>query len=137
MDKRTSLEIEAIKGIILSINECWKLKDYESIGLYLADDVIVAPPKSDKRIQGREAYVQSYRDYDRSAETLEYLVGDPMVDLIGETAVAVCPFEVVYRFQGAKHHEKGQNILVFSHSQGRWKIVWRTMTVETISENAD
>jgi len=130
-------EIEAIKDIVHAINECWRLKDYEGIGSYLADDVIVAPPQSDKRIHGRAAYVQSYRDYDQTAETLEYLPGNPKVDLIGDTAIAICPFEVVYKLQSAKHHEQGQNILVFRFSQGSWKIVWRTMEVETIPEKFD
>ena len=137
MITETSLEIEAIKGIVQAINECWRLKDYEGIGAYLAEDVVIAPPQSDKRIRGHAAYVQSYREYDQSAETLEYLSGDPWIDVVGDTAVADCPFEVVYKLQGVKHHEKGQNILVFSNSQGRWKIVWRTMKFETIPENTD
>jgi ketosteroid isomerase-like protein len=131
------MEKEAIKGIVHAINRCWRSKDYEGIGSYLADDVVIAPPQSDKRIRGRSAYVKSYRDYDKSAETLEYMPGDPKVDLIGDTAVVVCPFEVVYKLQGTKHHEQGQNILVFSFSQGRWQIVWRTMHVETFPENSD
>jgi ketosteroid isomerase-like protein len=135
MVKNSSIEIEAIKGIIHAINEHWKLKDYEGIGAFLADDVVIAPPGSDKRIHGRAAYVQSYRDYDQSADTLEYLLGDPKVDLVGNTSVAVCPFEVVYKLQGTKHHEKGKNILVFSLSHGRWKIVWRTMQVEAVNES--
>lgn len=137
MQKKASQEIEAIKGIVHAINECWKSKDYEGIGLYLADDVVVAPPHIDKRLCGRAAYIQSYRDYDQSAETLKYLSGDPMVDVFESTAVAVCPFEAIYKFQGAKHHEQGQNLLVFSFSRGKWKIVWRTMKVEPINEKSD
>ena len=133
MDK----EIDAIKGIVQAINECWKLRDYDGIGSYLADDVVVVPPQSDKRISGRAAYLQSYRDYDQMAETLKYLPGDPKVDLIGDIAIALCPFEVVYKYQGTEHHEKGQNILVFTFSQGSWKVVWRTMKVETIADKSD
>jgi ketosteroid isomerase-like protein len=135
MTKKSSLEIEAIKGIIHAINECWRLKDYEGIVEFLTEDVVIAPPGSDERIYGRAAYVQSYRDYDQSAETQEFLPGDPKVDLAGNTAVAVCPFEVVYKLQGTKHHEKGKNILVFSLSHGRWKVVWRTMQVEAATES--
>ena len=135
MVKNSSLEIEAIKGIIHAINEHWKLKDYEGIGAFLAEDVVIAPPGSDERIHGRAAYVQSYRDYDQSAETLEYLPSDPKVDLVGNSAVAVCPFEVVYKLQGTRHHEKGKNILVFSLFHGRWKVVWRTMQVEAATES--
>lgn len=134
--KKASLEIEAIKGIIQAISECWRLKEYEGIGAFLAEDVVISPPHSDERIRGRAAYVKSYRDYDQLAETLEYMPGDPKVDLVGDTAVAVCPFEVIYKLQGSKHHEKGKNILVFSLSHGRWKVVWRTMQVEAVTESS-
>lgn len=135
MDKE--IDIDTIKGIVRAINECWSLKDYDGIGSYLADDVVIAPPQSDKRIRGRAAYLQSYRDYDQMAETLKYLPGEPKVDLIKGTAVAVCPFEVVYKYQDEEHHEQGQNILVFTFSHDSWKIVWRTMKVETIAEKSD
>ena len=135
MAKKSSLEIAAIKRIAHAISEHWKLKDYEGIGTFLADDVVTARPRSDERIHGRAAYVQSYRDYDQAAGTLEYLAGDPQVDLVGNTAVAVCPFEVIYKIQGTKHHEKGNNILVFSLSHGTWKVVWRTMQVEAVTES--
>ena len=135
MVKKSSLEIEVIKDIIHAINQCWRLKDYEGFGAYLEDDVVVAPLEFNDRIQGRAAYVQSYRDYDQSAETLEYLPYDSKVDLVGDTAIAVCPFEVLYKLQGMKHHEKGKNILVFSLSHGRWKVVWRTMQVEAVTES--
>ncbi len=114
MAKKSSSEIEAIKSIIHAISEHWKSKDYEGIGAFLADDVVTARPGSDERIQGCAAYVQSYRNYDQAAETLEYSTSDPKVDVVENTAVAVCPFEVVYELQGTKHHEKGKNILVFS-----------------------
>ena len=137
MQKEASSVIDTIKGIVHSINECWRLKDYEGIGSYLADEVVVAPPQSEKRIRGRAAYIQSYKDYDQTAKTLKYLSSDPMVDIIEDTAVAVCPFEVIYEFQGAKHHEHGQNILVFRFSQGKWEVVWRTMKVEEIKKKTD
>ncbi len=58
MEKDTLIEIEAIKSIVHSINKHWKLKNYEGIGSFLADDVVVAPPGSDEHIRGRAAYVQ-------------------------------------------------------------------------------
>ena len=69
MDK----EIDAIKGIVQAIIECWSLKDFDGIGSYLSVYVVVAPTQSDERIRGRAAYLQSYREYDKMAETLKYL----------------------------------------------------------------
>jgi hypothetical protein len=54
MVKNQFLEIEAVKGIVHAINECWRKKDYKGIGAYLADDVVIAPPGPAKRIHGRK-----------------------------------------------------------------------------------
>ena len=64
MIKETSLEIVAIKGIVQAINECWRLKDYEGIGAYLAEDVVMAPhnPKS--------VFVDTPRTYSRIANMI-------------------------------------------------------------------
>ena len=68
--------------------------------------MVVAPPESDEGIHGNTTYMQTYRDYYQSAETLEYVPYDPKVDLVGGTTVAVCSFEVVYKLQGTKHHDR-------------------------------
>src|SRR5262245_1386204 len=132
---RSSLtDHEAIRKAVREINEHWISKQYDRIGELLADDVIVAPPGLARRVSGRNAYVQSYRDYDQAVTTLEFSPGDPEVDVVGDVAVALCPFHVVYRLQGAIHRERGHDLLVFSRRDGNWKVVWRTM--QTADEDA-
>lgn len=63
-------------------------------------------------------------DYDQAAKTLEYKASDPMIDIIEDSAVAVCPFEVMYEFQGATHHEQGENILVFRSSHDKREVLY-------------
>ena len=77
---------------------------------------------------GRSAYVASYRQYSEVANTKEFSPGTPRVDVIGTTAVAVCPFGIVYDIDGTTYSEKGFDILVFARSVEGWKIVWRTLT---------
>lgn len=121
---------EAVRKIIGDINAHWRAKRYDQIGGLLAEGVIVAPPGTDTRVCGRDAYVQSYRDYDRAATTLEFSAPEPQVDVIGDVAVARCPFDVTYVLQGNTYREHGHDILVFSRSSGDWKVVWRTMHTE-------
>ena len=118
---------EALRTIVRSINDHWRARRYDQIAGLLAEEVVLAAPGFGHRVTGREAYVKSYHDYDASAKTLEFSTGEPQIDLVGDTAVAVCPFDVTYEYGGTTYHERGHDILVFTRSSGTWKVAWRTM----------
>ena len=132
MDDRTSADRKAIRSAVEKINGLWLAGRYDEIGDFLADDVVVAPPGSDARVRGRAAYVQSYRDYDRAAVTKDFVPSEPQVDVVGDVAVAVCPFFIEYEMQGEVHREKGRDILVFIRAEGKWLVAWRTMQTEPV-----
>jgi ketosteroid isomerase-like protein len=127
-------DIEAIQIAVRAINDHWRNKEYDRIGAVLADEAVIAPPGFDRRVRGRDAYIQSYRDYDEAARTLKFWAGDAEIDVVGDVAVAVVPFEVVYEIRGARHRERGHDILVFSRTAGEWRVVWRTMQYEPMEE---
>ena len=52
---------------------------------------------------------------------MDFRPGDPKAGLAGDTAGAVCPFEVAYRLHGKEHRVKGQDILVFLFAKGSGK----------------
>jgi ketosteroid isomerase-like protein len=118
-----------IRSAAREINEHWRAGQYDHIGARLADDAVIAPAGFDGRVRRRGAYIQSYRDYDQTATTLEFSAGEPQVDVVGDVAVAVTPFDVVYEVDGTRHRENGHDILVFSRLRGEWTVVWRTMQV--------
>lgn len=134
MTDQESADREAIQTIVRVINVHWRDGQYDRISNWLADDVIIAPPGSDTRIRGCDAYVQSYRDYDQSVTTVEFSNSDPQIDVVADVAVAVCPFVVVYDLEGTRYREKGRDTLVLSRSHGKWIVVWRTMQTEPIPE---
>ncbi len=121
---------EAIRSVVESINELWLSRRYEEIGGLVCEDVVVAPPGLATRVGGREAYVRSYRDYDQAATTHEFSPGEPQIDVVGDVAVAVTPFFIVYEVEGVTHRESGRDILILSRSGGEWRVAWRTMQTE-------
>lgn len=131
MNRDESSDKKAILQLIRRINELWRNRQYENIGRHLSDDVCIAPPGYEGRIRGREAYVESYRRYDQSAQTLEFSPGEPEVDIMGDTAVALCPFFVVYTLDEQTFRENGRDILVLSREKDGWRIVWRTMQAQS------
>ena len=130
MASQASTDREAIQNAVRAINAHWQANEYNCIGALLAEEAVIAPPGLDRRVRGREAYVPSYRDYDQAARTLEFRAGDPQIDVVGDVAVAVKPFHVVYELQGETHREKGHDNLVFARLRGEWKVTWRTMQIE-------
>ena len=124
-------EDEAIRDIVRRINSLWRSKQYDEIGGLLSEDAVIAPPGFDGRIRGREAFVQSYRDFDLAAKTLEFTPGDPEIDVAGNVAVAACPFFIAYEVEGATYRENGHDMLVLSKSSGQWLVVWRTVQSES------
>jgi ketosteroid isomerase-like protein len=134
MANQASTDHQAIRSAVRAINEHWRGKQYDRLGALLAAEAVIAPPGFGRRIRGRDAYVQSYRDYDEAATTVAFSAGDPEVDIIGDVAVAVCPFRVVYEISGTTHREHGHDILVLSRLRGEWKVVWRTMQTAPAGE---
>lgn len=121
---------ETIRHIVQGINELWLSRRYEEIGGLVHEDVVVAPPGLEARVHGRAAYVRSYRDYDRAATTHEFSPGEPQIDVVGDVAVAVAPFSIVYEVEGVTHRESGRDILVLARAGGEWRVAWRTMQTE-------
>ncbi|MCI0442562.1 nuclear transport factor 2 family protein [bacterium] len=121
---------ESVLRVVNKINESWLAKNYDEIGSCLDDSVIIAAPGSNNRIKGREAYVQSYRDYDTVAKTLQFNTEEPQIDIIGDTAVAICPFDITYELKDKIYHERGSEILILVRKNSEWRVVWRTMQSE-------
>jgi ketosteroid isomerase-like protein len=64
--------IRRIRDIVAAINQAWVTGDYEAIGQYVAEHVVMAPPDLDGRVLGREAYVASFRQFAEVARTREF-----------------------------------------------------------------
>jgi len=75
---------------------------------------MIVPPGFTGHICGREAYIQSYRDAAQSGTTFAFSLGAPEIDVVGDVAVAVCPFVVVYEREGTMYREAGHDLLVLS-----------------------
>lgn len=133
MKNKESAAIKKVLQVIQQINEDWLNKRYAEIGNLVSENVVIVPPGFANRIQGRDAYVQSYRDYDKSATTHTFSPNEPIIDLIGDTAVAVYTFYIVYEIDGKTYKENGRELLVLSCSSGAWLVVWRTMFIDSNS----
>ncbi|NYT06572.1 MAG: nuclear transport factor 2 family protein [Methanomicrobiales archaeon] len=116
-----------IAGILKKITECWLSGKYEELGQYFHPDIVVAGPDFTIRAQGREACIESYRDFSRDATVEKYLESEPDIAVFPRTAIAGHHYEIVYAIGEQRFHETGSEVFVFSRTPAGWKAVWRAV----------
>lgn len=117
---------ESIKELIRNMNAAWLAGRIEDLYPYFSENVVLAPPAGGERIVGRDAMVESFRQYTEQATTHHFEEMALLVDIVDETAVATLQFNVRYQFEGQEYDEIGKEILVLRRSGPGWQIVWRT-----------
>ncbi len=116
-----------IQQIVRSINAAWTEGRPDDLGRFLAPDVVFVIPDAGARAAGRDACVQTYRDFLAQAVLHRFVASDATVDVADATAVALCPYEIEYEIGGRRWRGDGHDLLVFTHTDGGWRVVWRTM----------
>lgn len=92
--------------------------------------MVTVAPGFAMRGEGREACVQSYRDFMSAAKVIRYRESAPVIDVFGDTGVSTFRWEMTWEMQGQTHDESGHDLFVFARQDGRWLAAWRTLLVQ-------
>lgn len=112
--------------VVRRINQAWVLRRTEDLEALLHPAIVVAPPPPAEPVRGREACIESYREFALEARVLHFEELHPAVEVFGDTAVATYDFAITYEMSGTYTTERGREIFVLTHEGGRWQAVWRT-----------
>jgi hypothetical protein len=111
------------------LSESWRNRRYDELRDCFHDSVVMAAPGFSGRADGRDAVVESYREFmDRS--TLDsYSEAPPTIEAFENTAIVHYRWEMVWTSGGKQDRASGHDLFVFvrESGSGRWKAVWRTM----------
>lgn len=88
--------------------------------------VIVAPGLG--RAEGRDASIQTFEEFLGQATVQDFQMEPAGVDVFGDTAIVLYNFDIRYEMKGEEHHDRGQDLFVFTKKDDEWLAVWRTMT---------
>src|ERR1041385_5765405 len=108
--------------IVDKINDAWLHGRFDELREYLHPDIVLAQPGLSRRIAGREAVIDSYRQFAAEAAG-SFRAGETRVDAAGDSAVTTMPWTT--------DEERGWDLLVFGKRDGRWVVVWRTVVVRS------
>ncbi len=86
------------------------------------------------RVDGRQACVESYREFMEQATIQRCEEGTPVVDVWGDIAVATYRWSMAWTAEGVLNQDAGHDILVLRRDEfggaAVWRVVWRAITSE-------
>jgi ketosteroid isomerase-like protein len=118
-----------IQEIVEKINRAWAEDHVEDLARYFHENMVIVAPEFGGRLEGREACVESYREFTGRAKVNDLRLKDISIDVCGSTAVATYQFAVTYTMNDARHRNIGWDVFVFTHENDRWWATWRTMII--------
>lgn len=116
-----------IRQLLKKINEAWVNGHPEELEEYFHEDMVIAQSGLQAQGTGKKACVDSYKEFITHASILGLKESDHHIGVWGDTAVASYKFELEYEINGAKHHDSGVDLFIFTRQRGNWRAVWRTI----------
>ena len=118
-----------ILEIIHHLNDAWATGHPEKLAEFFREDIVIVHPDFTGRIEGRDACIASYAEFCSEATIHGVKIGEPGIEVFGDTAVSTYSYEVDYEMGGERFNDSGRDLFVFVLEDDRWQAVWRTMII--------
>jgi ketosteroid isomerase-like protein len=116
---------EEIVAQISAMDRCWLERRFADLKSHLTEDAVFVTPNG-RRVLGRDAAVESYREFMSRSQVHRYQASEPMVTQKGDTAVAEYGWDMAWDSDGQSYEAKGREVLVLAREDGAWSVIWRT-----------
>lgn len=125
----------AVASTLARLSAAWQNRHYEELAISLDERVVMSLPGFGGRVEGREALIESYREFMDRVTLTHYEEEPPAIDVFGNTAIASVRWKMDWITGGADNSAAGHDLFVLHgarESAGRndWRIVWRTMMLD-------
>jgi len=120
---------EEVLAVIRQLNDTWATGHPEQLAEFFHEDIVMVHPDFSGRSQGRDACIASYAEFCSQATIHGVKLGEPGIEVFGDTAVTTYSWEVDYEMGGERFKDSGRDLFVFVREDGKWQAVWRTMII--------
>lgn len=126
LQESTLPQTREIESLVERLNDSWLNDKLENMDMFFHKQVVMLQPGTNKKVIGREALIDSYREFVESSEVSDFRTKDLAIDVFEDTAVVFYTFRIKYRVETTNYDEDGSEILILHRHNDRWLIVWRT-----------
>lgn len=109
------------------INRTWLTGDVEALVPLVHSDVVMVFPDFTGRIQGREAFLDGFRDFCQNTKIVDFRERNLEADVAGDTAAVTFQYDMVYERDAKQYRANGRDLWVFQKQANLWIVVWRAM----------
>jgi ketosteroid isomerase-like protein len=120
----------ALSKMITRIDEAWREKRFDGLADCFHPDAVITGPGFVELAKGREACVESYREFAANAEILTFGESGHQLRVWDTTAVYTFGWKMSFDRGQGPVAEKGTDQMVFERSAGEWRMVWRNVHFE-------
>jgi len=118
---------KSIEHLIEKFNNGWTQGDFESLASLLHENVVFIAPDLITEIIGKEACLQTIKEYVDNADTRHFVVEEQRVHVWQQTANISIKYSIEYLMEGKNYKESGKEFWTMIQEQNQWKLVWRAM----------
>jgi hypothetical protein len=120
-------KLESAASTVRQINSAWLEGRIDDLAGMVHPQITMVFPGFAGRIQGREQFIEGFRDFSQNARILEFNEYDLNADVAGNTAVVSFRYEMVYERSENRYRSTGRDLWVLQNHNEKWIGVWRTM----------
>lgn len=120
-----------LRRVLDAINAAWTSADVSGLGSLFHPDMVIVGPGYRRFTSGREACVESYREFSSNAEVLAYDASEPAIQVWADTAVCSYSWSMTWRRDGDPVSEAGTDQFVFARVDSRWLAIYRLVLFES------
>jgi ketosteroid isomerase-like protein len=120
----TSFSSDEIDTFVRELNAAWQSEDWAGLGACYHEHAVLLPPDAGEPIVGREAILETYREFTALAKLNAFSI--PALDVFhfGDTYMAHMRFTVDYVYDGDHTVDSGLEIYTIVVTD-RPRVVWR------------
>jgi SnoaL-like protein len=118
---------DAVAVAMRRINDAWLKGRVDDMAPLIHDDIVQVLPGFSGRAEGREKFLNGFRDFAKIATIPHFHEGEHQVDVVGRTATVTFDYEMVYELSGARYRVTGRELWIFENDGSAWRAVWRAM----------
>ncbi|MFZ1054974.1 MAG: nuclear transport factor 2 family protein [Opitutaceae bacterium] len=114
--------VESTKQISL----LWRAAKWEDLGRCFSEEVVQVGPRLRELTRGREAAVESYKQFFENARLIDYDEGAFRAEVWPGFAICTYEFRMKYEAEGKRRFSSGTDQFLFRQEpEHRWVAVWR------------
>jgi hypothetical protein len=120
-----------ISDLLRTLTISWRTGDWAALEPIFHERMVIgAPGQTMTLIEGREACIETYRDFGERVVIETYSEDTAWIGVWGETAVASYAWDMTWTDDEGFHAANGQDVLTLAKERGGWRVVGR-MLLET------